>query len=231
METIGEKVYNISVIGDSSVGKTSWITMLSLGLYPKIYLPTLEKTSNEYKFPITCEQKHMNINIKITEHPGKDKISFSETPDGIIALFDINKPSSYIKVKRMISEIKKEMGQIHIILCANKFGEITIGNCPVSKKYMDYENTCEWIRMSVKNCVNYPIPLLKIIKNITGNENIKLIENNSTSTESDSDSQEYYYYASDSEPEIYEENTEIYEPTEIYEENIYEETPIFYVEI
>ena len=116
---------NILVLGDTSVGKTSFIIRYTENAFQDIYLATTgfdfqtkEITIKEKQFKLlfydtSGEERYKSIALNVIKHS-----------NGVILMYDIKKKSSFNSIPEWIESIKEVKGNnFPMILCGNKIDE------------------------------------------------------------------------------------------------------------
>ena len=112
-----DKICQLLIIGDTSVGKTSLITRYTNGTFKEEYLATvgLDYYSKEEII------NNKTINIKIWDTAGQERFkaltqSYFRNAEGVILAFDVTNTSSYDNLKDWIGSIKKNLEGKNIFL-------------------------------------------------------------------------------------------------------------------
>ena len=112
-----DKICQLLVIGDTSVGKTSLITRYTNGTFKEEYLATvgLDFYSKEEII------NNKTINIKIWDTAGQERFkaltqSYFRNAEGVMLAYDVTKSESYDNLKDWIASIKKNLEGKNIFL-------------------------------------------------------------------------------------------------------------------
>ena len=188
---------NISVIGDSAVGKTTYINRLCTGSFTKRHTPT----KGAYSKGITVSTNKGSFRINFIENA-------SEVADGYILMFDVTNKKSYENLPLFYREISikcafgeynqklpyflefakkvctKDIGsyflqvvsiliyesrkQRPIVLCGNKYDRAF----KVKQKNIIFHKTCDvkYFNISAKSNYNFEKPFLEILKRMHGDD-------------------------------------------------------------
>lgn len=137
--TESRKSYNIIIVGDGGVGKTTFIKALNGERFNGIYTPTMEFTKHKIELL-------QNINIIDTVGQGMyDTERMCQESDFkihcAIVMFDVCKLHCLKNVKKWINKIQKVYGEVPIIIIGNKDDIVCdrkIHNEDIEAEYNDY---------------------------------------------------------------------------------------------
>jgi GTPase SAR1 family protein len=137
-------MHNILVVGDSGVGKTSWINRLVIGEFD-------DKKRNRNKYAVYTDKFGLT-NLEFFD-------GYRNAPnhiDVVIIMFDLSEFGSCHSVQRWKSFIEKtQLGKIPVIVCANKADiqkRTDYSAMPVSaKSWYNYEKVLKEILFQIKN--------------------------------------------------------------------------------
>ena len=121
-EIIKRKVIKITMLGDSSVGKTC-LTNVYLGQkFANDFISTIGKNKME-TFKEMKDGKKMKINIIDTA--GQERFhAIAKTSikgaNGIVVTFDLTNPKTFTNVERWLSDINENNNKLPIVLFGNK---------------------------------------------------------------------------------------------------------------
>jgi GTP-binding nuclear protein Ran len=112
MEEIKE--YNILIVGDGGVGKTTFINKLNKESNVKQYIPTYGikkyKFKDFYMMDTSGQEKY-------------SKIPFNDKIHGAIIMFSLESHTSYKSIQFFHEKLVKVYGNIPIIICGNTFSK------------------------------------------------------------------------------------------------------------
>lgn len=117
-----DKIIKIVLIGDSKVGKTSFLRNYLDNKLSKEHSPTVGSETKSF----CCSYEDRNIKFQICDMAGIEKykpspITFYKGINGAIIMFDVNNVDSFINLEHWLNEINKyKMQEIPIILVGNK---------------------------------------------------------------------------------------------------------------
>lgn len=141
--------YKIVVVGDSRVGKTSFISMLKYGNYDKKYIATIGVEIKQIKF------KNINMCFDFWDCAGNYNFGglregYYIGADAYILMFDLTNIDSYKKLSAIYRDIIRVSGKdFPIILCGNKSDEKKI-----FKKRIDFHRRKSNMTYYVISCKN-----------------------------------------------------------------------------
>ena len=158
-------IFKIILLGDSNVGKTSFLNKLIYNMTPNNYNPTIGVDLNVLKF----EKNNDLIKLKIWDTAGQERFrsiitSYYKDSDGVFLLYDISNLQSFLNLKYWLKEIKEKCKPNIPILC--------IGNKNDLKRAVDYEILFEFIK---KNNLLYCEISAKNESSISCNQNISIL--------------------------------------------------------
>ena len=162
-----DKICQILLIGDSSVGKTSLIQRYVNGIFKYEYLATVG---------IDFYKKHeiinnMNVEVRLWDTAGQERFksltpNYFKNAEGVILTYDITKTESFENLKYWMNSIETNLGDIiPIIIVGNKLDmkdmrEITKENADKLSKEYNYKyfetsaKTGEGVDDAFKDLVN-----------------------------------------------------------------------------
>ncbi len=166
-------MYNLLIVGDNGVGKTSFINKHKTGNFI-----TSEETndiliSNILNFN-TSEGK---ITINTSEIANSENFGFISEIHMTIIMFDLTELKTYENVKIWYTNIRNVFKDVPIVLCGNKSD---IGKDVVESRVifdLCKELNIQYNYLSVKNGHNIETPFLSLLRKVKGNDKLK-IENN-----------------------------------------------------
>ena len=157
MNKYNQNSKKIILLGDSGLGKTSYINLLRTGYFKMEYIPTIGITVNHLDY----WENNLNDIFNIFDVSGQEKYSefkeeYYKEAIGVIIMFDISSKISFKNIIFWITKIKIANPLIPIIICGNKcdIEEHKINSNDVMKKY-DYI----YFDISIKYCYNIEKPI------------------------------------------------------------------------
>ena len=115
--------YKILILGDSTVGKTCFLTRYTDNTFQEEYLASI---GMDYKIKSYEKEDGNSIKLYIWDTAGQDRFrsitrNYYKGADGIILIYDITNEESFNNVKHWINSIKEEApDKVVIILVGNK---------------------------------------------------------------------------------------------------------------
>nr|QBK93467.1 MAG: Ras family GTPase [Pithovirus LCPAC404] len=152
-------VYNILLIGDKTVGKTTLVTRHFTGQFVQDYVPTEEKKIT----PLTFWTDKGDVTLRIHE-------SCCEVPkeiEGCIIMFDLTNMDTYNNLNVLYEKVKDL--DIPIVLCGNKVDE---KDRVVKHRHIKFhrENKMSYYDISAKSNYNFEKPFLWLTKQFMGDD-------------------------------------------------------------
>ena len=118
-----ELVYNVLLLGDSSVGKTCFLLRYCDKSFQEAHLSTI---GLDYRLKSMTLQNDKNIKLQIWDTAGQDRFraitkNYYKGANGIILIYDVTNKQSYENVKNWLTQIKEEANpNVIIYLAGNK---------------------------------------------------------------------------------------------------------------
>jgi GTP-binding nuclear protein Ran len=106
--------HKVLIVGDSGVGKTTYLKRYQTGDFEKNHIPT------EIASVYPIEIKNSNTIFNCWDIPSNYTTENFNNADAAIVMFDVTCDDSFNNVDKWIQIIKKECGDIPIIILANK---------------------------------------------------------------------------------------------------------------
>lgn len=175
MTTETEKTYKILLVGDGGVGKTTLVSRYITEKFVRKYLPTIGVDVACIPFSTSIG----SISLNIWDCGGQEKFGclrqeYYVESDAAIVMFDVTAPLTYKNTKLWVDEIKKICGKIPIILVANKVDMME----RMSPEFITFHRELDipYYEISVKSAYNYEKPFMCILKLLTNNQELKLVD-------------------------------------------------------
>ena len=118
-----ESLYKILILGDSTVGKTCFLTRYADNTFQENQMATL---GVDYKLKNVKMEDGNTVKLQIWDTAGQDRFhaitrNYFKGAHGIILLYDITTQSSFDNVSKWIKQIKEDASEkVVIILVGNK---------------------------------------------------------------------------------------------------------------
>jgi GTP-binding nuclear protein Ran len=156
------KTYNLAIIGDKEVGKSSFISRHTTGEFPKDYIPTQNIINNndiKFNFPLEFRNK---INFNIFDYPGDNQGGY-ENVDCAIIMFDVSNSQTYKNVKLWYNSIIQAKPNIPIVIVGNKVDRID--RC-VKKTNIRFpkKHNLQYYDVSARSNYNFEKPFIYLSK-------------------------------------------------------------------
>jgi len=162
LSTNNDNKYNVILLGQEKVGKTTYIKKLLHGNFETDYVPTVESNVFEIKGD-TGTYNIWDTSGKSEYYDNLD-IGFHIYADFAIIMFDYTNNSSLIFAKNMYNNIQQIYNNIPVVLCGNKCEDKgkCIDNRYISKLVSELDNVIHFYPISTKTSyqLNKPIDAL-----------------------------------------------------------------------
>ena len=149
-----DRTFKIAILGDSGVGKSTFIKRLETGHFEQTDIAPTVTT-------LTFTTNVGVINLDVHESPPK-----CEGFDGALIMFDVTKISSYDGLGKLYKQIEEK---VPTIVCGNKIDSASRQVLPKHILFPKQHNL-PYINISAKSCYNFDKPFLKLIELIVGDE-------------------------------------------------------------
>ena len=154
--------FKIAILGDSGVGKTTFLTRLITNQFVRTYQPTIGKETRTLK--VNCSGK--DIEFECVDYSGQEKcklITFDDDISGCIIMFSVTSRISYKNLNFWKSKIGNK--NIPIVVCGNNAcGKDRI----VKPDDIDYHriNKLQYYDISVKSVYQLEKPFIYLAKKL-----------------------------------------------------------------
>ena len=160
--------FKILLLGDQSVGKTTFLTRYYKDIFDESQLSTVGIVN--YTKKLTINKK--NINLKVYDTSGQERFrsiakNFYKGADGILLFYDITSKESFNSIGNWIKSINESIN-------VSKIGSLVIGNkndlesnrevSEEMKKELEKSQNIEIIETSAKNNINIDKRFNKLIE-------------------------------------------------------------------
>ena len=120
---MGDKTFNILLLGDSKVGKTSLIMRFSDNVYNPVHITTI---GIDFKIKTVTLSNEKQIKLKIWDTAGQERFrtltnNYFKNAHGIIIAYDCTERKSYEGIKAWVEQIKNNgKNSIPALILGNK---------------------------------------------------------------------------------------------------------------
>jgi GTP-binding nuclear protein Ran len=177
--SINIKDFNIIIVGDAGVGKTTFINRWHSGKYIKQYIATegvkiyKSRYIKQYIAPEGVKiykSMYNEIKFNIIDTAGQEKYSkipYNKTVDAAIIMFDVQSNISYKNIPFWYDKINNEYGNIPIVICGNKV-DILNRKVEVEIEMINYywKYKTKFFDVSSKSTYNYEKPFMTLINQL-----------------------------------------------------------------
>ena len=115
--------FKILILGEQSVGKTSFITRFCDDIFNEVLTSTIGIDIKDK----TIERNNKKIQLKIFDTAGQERYqsiskNYFKSADGILLLYDISKKETFEKIKKWIENIEEavDLSGIGLVVVGNK---------------------------------------------------------------------------------------------------------------
>ena len=159
--------YKILILGNTSVGKTSFLIRFCDGKFDEDAITTVGVDCKK-KF---IKRNNKNIKLNIIDTAGQERFraiakNMFKNADGIILMYDVTNEQSYNEIKEWISSLKEvvDLEKIAIVIAGNK---IDLKSERIIKedrrKYLEEKQKIKVIETSAKDNINVDEVFIEIV--------------------------------------------------------------------
>ena len=168
--------FKVVVIGDGSVGKTTFIKRHLTGEFQKPYIPT----QGADVYPLDFMTNHGKIRFELWDTAGQEKFGalrscYYVDAKACIIMFDLTQRQTYKNVPQWHKDLTRICENIPIVLVGNKADvkdrKVKAKNINFHRKY-----NLQYYDVSSKSNYQYEKPFLCILRQLTGDQNLTLVE-------------------------------------------------------
>jgi len=171
---IPEKI-KIIVVGDTNVGKTTFVKRLISGNFEEKYGSTVDVDVRGIKFNTTEGETTLELwDCSGRPELGAFRSGYYREAKGAILMFDVQNPYSYRNIKDWYLRVRKVCPDIPIVLCGNK---VDLPNRVVKPNMFKIHkgNNIKYYDISVKSGGNMERPILYLFRKITEKPSLCLL--------------------------------------------------------
>lgn len=174
--------FKVLLVGDGGCGKTSYMKRHLTGEFERKYISTI---GCEIK-PIQFETSEGTIRLNMVDTAGQEKFSGNQEQyyiqsDAAIIMFDVTSRCSFKNLNGWIDTVKQYCPSIPIVICGNKVDEKDrkIKPTEISQYLRELKiinPNIQYYDISAKTNYNFEKPFLSVIRTLTENLNLRLLE-------------------------------------------------------
>jgi GTP-binding nuclear protein Ran len=162
--------YNILIVGDNKVGKSTFITRHRTGEFITTHIPSKPLEYHTLNFNTTAGK----VTLNITETADYENIPFISDIHGAIIMFSLTDLSTHSRIKDWHQDIREIFPDIPIVLCGNK--------CEEKERMLPKdinihrELALQYYDLSAKSNYNFEKPFLYLLRELYKSENLCFVE-------------------------------------------------------
>ena len=152
-----EKIeFNVILVGDSGVGKTSIFKRFISGEFTEKTICTIDVEQSTKFLKI---DKNLYAQLKIHDTAGQEKYraitkSYFRTAEGIILVFDLTDENSFNRINKWINDIDDNTKNVEIVMVGNKADLNDRQVSKINAENLAYEKNFKYIETSAKDGTN-----------------------------------------------------------------------------
>jgi len=167
--------FKIVLVGDSGVGKTSFIKRHRNGSFDGKYIAT----QGVDVVPLTFNTNYGLITFKIWDCAGQEKFGglrdgYYYNADGAIVMFDLGSRVTFNNINKWVSHVKNIVPDCSFVICGNKSDlpdkEVDITNIII------LDDNMKLYCVSAKTSFRYEMPFLHLAKKLTNHDDLEFVE-------------------------------------------------------
>lgn len=155
----------IIILGDSGVGKTSFVRRIGTGHFIHQYIPTLGLELS----PLSFHTNKGKIVLNAWDISGRKNLEkdYLQGAEGVLIMYDVSDKSTYDNLEYWYSLVKDL--NVPIVVCGNK---VDVKNRQVLPRDITFhrEKGVRYYDISTKSNYNYDKPFLYLMRKIFGEE-------------------------------------------------------------
>lgn len=119
-------IYKVLLLGDSAVGKTCFLLRYSDDCFTENHISTI---GLDYRLKMITTENNKIIKMQIWDTAGQDRFrsitkNYYKGAHGIVLMFDVTNPSSFINIKNWLIQIKENTSEkVKIVIVGNKIDD------------------------------------------------------------------------------------------------------------
>ena len=168
--------FKLVVIGDGGVGKTTFVKRHITGEFQKPYIPTKGAEVSE----MNLMTSRGNICLKIWDTAGQEKFGslrecYYVDAQCAIIMFDLSSRQTYKNVPKWYKDLTKICENIPVVLVGNK-ADVKERKLKARQITFHRKRNLQYYDVSAKSNYQYEKPFLWLLRQLTGDSNLYLIE-------------------------------------------------------
>lgn len=169
-----QTTFPIFLVGDSKVGKTTFLNRYLTGDFQREHNPTL---GIDFRL-VTVKTNYGRFVLQVYDCSGATEYAELRTHlydrlRGAIVMFDVCNSESYRHARDYLSELRTQHF-MPIVLCGNQVDrldrQVDPSQIDLHRKY-----NCTYYDVSAKSNYNFEKPFLQLLREMTGHEDLKLV--------------------------------------------------------
>ncbi|KAL5266811.1 hypothetical protein ACHWQZ_G004008 [Mnemiopsis leidyi] len=179
-----ERVFKVVLLGDSAVGKSSFIMRLCHNRFQAAFQPTI---GVDFQVKTMLIQNTV-VSLQLWDTAGQERFraitkSYLRRVDGVILMYDVTRESSFRNIRDWIQSIEEEDEAPTIMLLGNKADLIATGDQPRAVKTVDGESLAReynamFCEVSAKKGTNIHDCCEDLTRSLMKRENQKIAQTN-----------------------------------------------------
>lgn len=173
-----DRTYNVILLGADGVGKSTFLTKYSTGTFNKRYTATDGVDTHSLVFHTTDGKIILNIwNVAGREKYMGYRPTYLREADGVILMFNLTSKISFTEMMNYYDEVmrySKDDIENSIVILGNKSD---VGERKVSRDSINsVSRVGYYMDISVKNTDDFKAPFLYLLKSLSGNPDLDILE-------------------------------------------------------
>lgn len=166
--------FKIVLVGDSEVGKTSFIKCQQNSSFDSKYTPTEGVDITSLVFNTT----YGLITFKIWDCSGQEKYNdlregYCYNADGVIIMFDLSNKETINNINKWVTFARNIVDNDQFVICGNKY-DLPSKNRDISGVPIEFKN--KFYHTSAKKQFGYKIPFMGLSKKLTGHADLVFLK-------------------------------------------------------
>ena len=164
--------FKIALVGDASVGKTTFLIRHLTGDFKSEYVPTMGVDV----FPLRLWTNYGMIIFDMWDC-GSDGLrdGYYTQAQGAVLMFDVTKRETYDSLENWHSEVSRVAGDIPFVVCGNKVDVLGREVSPRNITFHREHTHVTYYDISAKSNYNYEKPFLSLARSLTGREDLEFV--------------------------------------------------------